>query len=176
MANQYNKLKLELNSIHKYSQIEPQGPLEAHMLEGTDISEHLMTLYMLTKHFKLSTALELGVRGGKSTIALLSAAKEIGGIVTGIDIVDCSEAKAKVDSLGLSKWWCFIKGGGLEVEWNASIDHLFIDTAHTYEQTLKELQRFEPQVKNGGVTTLRYSGLPDVLQAIKDYLVGRDDL
>ncbi len=65
------------------------------MLEGTDISEHLMTIYMLTKHFKLSTALELGVRSGESTIARLSAAKEIGGIVTGIDIVDCPEAKAK---------------------------------------------------------------------------------
>ncbi len=65
----------------------------------------------------------------------------------------------------------------MEVEWNASIDHLFIDTAHTYEQTLKELQRFEPQVKNGGVTTLHdIVAFPDVLQAIKDYLVGRDDL
>ena len=173
----YNKLKLELHSIQQYSQIEPQSPLEAAMLERTDISEHLMTLYMLTKHFKLSTVLELGVRSGESTIALLSAAKDIAGTVTSIDIMDCPEATAKVDSLGLSKWWRFIKGDDLEVEWNESIDHLFIDTAHTYEQTLKELQRFEPQVKNGGVVTLHdIVAFPDVVKAINDYVVGRRDL
>ncbi len=173
----YNNLKLDLHSIKQYSQIEPQSSLEAAMLERTDINEHLMALYMLTRHFKLSTVLELGVRTGESTIALLSAAKDIAGTVTSIDIMDCPEAVSRVDSLGLSKWWRFIKGDDLAVEWNDSIDHLFIDTAHTYEQTLKELQRFEPQVKNGGVITLHdIVAFPDVLRAINDYLVGRDDL
>lgn len=173
----YSKLKLQFNVIQRHSQIEPQNPLETHMLKNTDICQHLMTLYMLTRQMKLSTVLELGVRTGESTIALLSAVKEIGGIVTSIDIVDCPEATSKVDSLGLSKWWRFIKGDDLEVEWNESIDHLFIDTSHTYDQTLKELQRFEPQVKNGGVVTLHdIVAYPDVLPAINDYLAGRDDL
>ena len=172
----YNKV-MELKAIRQYSQIEPQSSLEAHMLKGTDINEHLMTLYMLTKHFKLSIVLELGVRTGESTIALLSAAKEIGGTVTSIDTMDCPEARSKVDSLGLSKWWRFIKGDDLEVEWNHPIGHLFIDTSHTYEQTLKELHRFEPKVKNGGVITLHdIVSFPDALQAINDYLVRRDDL
>jgi predicted O-methyltransferase YrrM len=172
----YDKLKPELNSIQQYSQIEPQSPLEAHMLGGTDISEHLMTLYMLTRQMRLLNILELGVRTGESTVALLLAAKDIGGTVTSIDIVDCPEARSKVDSLGLSKWWRFVKGDDLEVEWHVSIDHLFIDTAHTYEQTLKELQRFEPQVRNGIITLHDIVAFPDVLQAINGYLVGRDDL
>ncbi len=37
--------------------------------------------------------------------------------------MDCPEAVSRVDSLGLSKWWRFIKGDDLEVEWNDSIDH-----------------------------------------------------
>jgi len=173
----YNKLKPRLNSIQQYSRIEPQSQLEAHTLKRTDINEHLTTLYMLTKQHRLSTVLELGVRTGESTVVFLFAAKEIGGTVTSIDCVDCPEAISKINSVELSKWWRFIKGDDLEVEWNTLVDHLFIDTSHTYEHTLKELGKFEPWVDMGGVITLHdIVAFPDVLQAINDYIGKRKDL
>jgi len=141
------------------------------MLKCTDINAHLMTLYMLTQQLRLSTILELGVRTGESTIAFLFAAKEIGGMVTSIDIADCPEAKDKISSFGLSKYWHFVKGDDLLIDWNIPIDHLFIDTSHTYDQTLKELQKFEPWVNVGGIITLHdIVTFPDVLRAINDYL------
>ncbi len=173
----YNMLKFELNSVQQYSQIKPQNSLEAHMLKRTDINEHLMTLYMLTKQLKLSTTVELGIRTGESTVALLFAAKEIGGTVTSIDIIDCPKAVSEVSSLGLSEHWSFIKGDDLSVEWETPIDHLFIDTSHDYDQTLKELQKFEPWVKVGGIITLHDIVLfPPVLQAVNDYLMQRSGL
>ncbi|HUV45509.1 MAG TPA: class I SAM-dependent methyltransferase [Dehalococcoidia bacterium] len=173
----YERVELKLGDIHRYSQIKPQNQLEAHMLEPSDISDHLMTLYMLTKQLNLQSILELGTRTGKSTVALLLAAKEIGGTVTSIDIVDCPEAKAKVASLGLTKYWRFIEVDDLLLEWNMPVDHLFIDTAHTYDQTLKELQKFEPYVNMGGVISLHdIVAFPDVLQAISKYLSERNDL
>jgi predicted O-methyltransferase YrrM len=173
----YEKVMRDLAVIHQYLQIKPQTPLEDHALKCTDINEHLVTLYMLTKQMKLLSVLELGVRTGESTIVFLSAAKENGGTVTSIDVVDCPEAISKVDSLGLSKWWRFIRGDDLEVEWNKSIDHLFIDTSHTYDHTLKELQKFEPWVNAGGVITLHdIVAFPDILRAINDYLGEREEL
>jgi predicted O-methyltransferase YrrM len=173
----YERVMLELDFIHQCLQIKPQTPLEDHALKCTDINEHLVTLYMLTKQMKLLNVLELGVRTGESTIVFLWAAKENGGTVTSIDIMDCPEAISKVDSLGLSKWWRFTKGDDLEVEWNQSIDHLFIDTSHTYDHTLKELQKFEPWVNAGGIITLHdIVAVPDILRAINDYLGERKEL
>jgi predicted O-methyltransferase YrrM len=84
---------------------------------------------------------------------------------------------SRVDSLGLSEWWRFIKGDDLEAEWNQVIDHLFIDTSHTYDHTLKELQKFEPWVRTGGIITLHdIVAFPGVLRAVNDYLGERKDL
>jgi predicted O-methyltransferase YrrM len=176
--NLYPKLQLEINSLQQQSLIKPQTPLETAMLNATDISDHLMTLFMLTKLFSLQNVLELGVRTGESTIALLSAAKDISGKVVSVDMEDCWEAKSKINAFGLSSNWQFIKGNDLEIDWSGNIDHLFIDTSHTYEQTLKELQKFEPYVKsNGGVITLHdVVSFPDVLIAIQDYFSGRSDI
>ena len=173
----YNGIACALKSLQWYKQIEPGNPLEACMLKHTDINEHLMTIYLLTERFSLTSILELGVRTGESTISLLSAAKEIGGTVTSIDIVDCPTAKSRVKSLGFSKWWSFIEANDLQVEWNQPIDHLFIDTSHTYEQTLKELQKYEPLVNPGGFITLHdIVSVPDILHAVNDYLATRSYL
>ncbi len=143
----------------------------------TDINEHLITLNMLTKELRLHNVLELGVRNGDSTIALLSAVRELNGLLTSIDIDDCPVAKEKVDTLGLSQWWRFIRGDDMGVEWNEHIDHLFIDTNHFYEHTLKELQKYEPYVKVGGIITLHdIITYPDVLRAVEKYLLDRNDL
>lgn len=170
---EYEFLKLE-----KMEQaVKPTTPLEACMVQPTDIHEHLQTLHMLSVELDLKTVLELGTRGGESTIALLEAAKKKGGIVYSIDIDPCLEAKAKIHAYRLDKYWVFIQGDDLKVEWNRAIDHLFIDTMHTYISTIKELEKFEPYVKNGGIIVLHdIVSHPEVLLAINDYARNRKDL
>lgn len=153
------------------SGIKPSSPLESRMIIPTDIHEHLSTLYMLTVEFNLKKILELGTRTGESTVALLEAAKKIGGNVTSIDIDSCLDAKKLVTSVHLEDCWNFIQGDDLAVKWDGEIDHLFIDTSHTYEQTIAELTKFVPFVKPGGIVTLHdIISCPEVLSAINDYL------
>jgi len=164
-------------SEHSCFLIEPSSSLELYMTHPTDIHEHIQTLHLLTIELNLKNILELGTRTGESTIALLLAAKEINGKVTSIDIDSCQEAKEKVEKLDLKSHWNFIQTDDLEMEWDDQIDHLFIDTSHTYDQTLAELEKFEPLVRKGGLISLHdIISCPPVLRAIDDYISKRNDI
>lgn len=153
------------------SGIKPKNSLESRMIIPTDIHEHLNTLYMLTVEFNLKTILELGTRTGESTVAFLQAAKEIDGNVMSIDIDSCDEAKKLISDLGLTDFWSFTQSDDLKLDWEKPIDHLFIDTSHTYEQTLAELEKFTPFVKPGGIVSLHdIISCPEVLSAINEYI------
>ncbi|MDG7010820.1 MAG: class I SAM-dependent methyltransferase [Nitrososphaerota archaeon] len=152
-------------------------PFSLHASKATDIHEHLVTLFMLTVELNLRTVVELGTRGGESTVALLMAVKEIGGKVFSYDVDECSEAKHVIKQYGLEEYWEFTRGDDLFAKWNSPIDHLFIDTTHTYEQTSKELQRYEPFVRSGGIVTMHDSvSFPEVKQAVQDYSRLRRDI
>jgi predicted O-methyltransferase YrrM len=149
-------------------------PFASHMKTITDIHEHLTTLFMLTVQLRLNTILELGTRGGDSTVALLHAAKEIGGKVFSIDVDECADAKKLVGAYGLGEYWQFIQADDLAVEWDKAVDHLFIDTSHTLDQTIKELKKYEPHVRRGGIITLHDSVThPEVKEATVTYLAER---
>jgi len=153
------------------------SPLESRMVVPTDIHEHLATLYLLTVELQLKNILELGTRTGESTIAFLQAAKEIGGTVTSVDIDPCPDAKKLVEKNNLDEKWKFIQMDDLDLTWNQPIDHLFIDTAHTYEHTLKELKKFEPMVRQGGIISLHdIIGAPEVLTAINEYITDKKNI
>lgn len=152
-------------------------PIEFCMTRDTDIHEHLATLILLTIELNLKNILELGTRTGESTVALLQASQKIGGTVTSIDIEPCNEAKKLVTELNLNKNWKFIQANDLELNWDQEIDHLFIDTSHTYEQTFSELKKFEPLVKIGGIISLHdIISFPEVDLAICDYIKNRKDM
>jgi len=56
-------------------------------LNGTgDSDAHLMTIFGIVLGIKAKTILELGVRGGTTTLPLLMAAKLTGGKVVSVDI------------------------------------------------------------------------------------------
>ena len=124
---------------------------------------------MFTKELGLKTIVELGMRGDESTISLLYAAKETGGMVLSFDVDDCPGAKRSVSELGLSDDWRFKQTDDLPVIWQKTIDHHFIDTSHTYEQTVAELRKFEPFVRDGGIMTMHDRvTFPDVKNAMSD--------
>ena len=174
-AEEYHFYK---NSGHTcFSTKEVAIPFPLNVTKNTDIHEHLVTLYMLTVEMKLRTIVELGTRTGESTIPLLFAAKKIGGKVSSFDINDCPKAKAMIASYNLQQYWSFTQSDDLKVDWNEPIDHLFIDTSHTYEQTLNELRKLEPWVRNGGVITMHDPiTCPEVREATLSYMKNRPDL
>jgi len=151
--------------------------LDRMLVEPGDIYAHLPTLYRLTRDGPRPRVLELGTRSGDSTLALLLAAKAIGGRVTSVDTEPCPEATARVKAAGLAPHWTFLLSDDLGLPWRDPIDHLFIDTSHRYEHTLEELRKFEPFVVPGGVITLHdTTSHPEVWRAVESYFRGRSDI
>src|SRR3989442_265699 len=120
--------------------------LERVFARCSDIYAHLPTLYRLTVDGKRKRTLELGTRDGDSTIALLLAAREIGGTLTSVDLEPCPIATARVDGAGLRDLWTFVQQDDLGLDWDRPIDHLFVDTSHRYSHTIDELRKYEPFV------------------------------
>jgi len=140
----------------------------------TDIADQLIRLYELTVNIacKEKVVVELGTRKGNSTRALLAAVNDSGGHLYSVDIDNCRLA---VNSLRGQPNWTFTKANDLKLvkQWSRPIDHLFIDTSHTFDHTLAELREWGEWVKPYGVISLHdiYAlKYHDVLPAIKKYL------
>ena len=123
--------------------------------EWSDIQAHLIRLYDFTVQIpvKEKVVVELGVRWGTSTVALIAAVNDSGGPLYSIDIGAYPETQKLFK--GESNW-TFLQGDDMEVvkDWNRPIDHLFIDTSHTFDHTLGELREWGKWVKQGGIITL----------------------
>jgi len=126
-----------------------------------DIIEHIPFLRKLALDVEAKRILELGVLNGGSTSAFLEAAKILNAKVISIDKEDCSH-------ISDSPFWEFHQIDDLDYVLEEPVDILFIDTSHTYDQTLGELRKFSPMAK---VVLLHDTeSYPEVKKAIKDYL------
>lgn len=127
--------------------------------EANDMHEHLPTMFGGAVDTNAKTVIELGVRGGISTLAWLLAMELTGGTVWGVDIDDAPELFAT------SPHWTFIKGDDLDarVYWElpSACDILFIDTSHEYRHTLAELFMYGRLVRPGGIIFLHDTELED---------------
>ena len=145
----------------------------------TDISEHLLTIYSEAVECRPKLIVELGVRGGESTKALMLAAEQFGARVVSVDIEDCSRVSS-------SERWTFIQSddisfGNTFSEWahsrsmDPAIDVLFIDTSHTFERTLAEIHTWFPYLSLGAKVLFHDTSNSalhgfGVTRAIEDYL------
>lgn len=130
----------------------------------SDIAEHIQFMEDTCVSIGAQNILELGVRTGNSTRALLQAADKTNGRVTSIDTHDCSWVGQD------NPRWAFIKMDDLEYNVPRALDLLFIDTEHTYDQCLAELNKFALWVRIGGVILLHDTiSCPPVLRAIEQY-------
>lgn len=111
--------------------------------QPSDIFEHLPVLFCTVIEQNAQAVVELGVRSGNSTAALLAAVERTGGHLWSVDI-------------GLPQWptefyqsehSTLIVGDDMAVagELPDQIDVLFIDTSHHYEHTLAELRLYGPR-------------------------------
>lgn len=113
--------------------------------QPSDINEHLEVLHDLVVDNNAQTVVELGVRSGNTTAALLAAVELTGGHLWSVDIDVPNWPRAFHDSPHGS----LIIADDLTVADRLpdQIDVLFIDTSHYFEQTLAELRLYGPKAK-----------------------------
>jgi len=139
-----------MNPFERYSQLydltDPTDPIvAADIARGarwgygkTDVHDHLPRLRELAQY----NVLEIGVRFGASTAALLTGVEEKGGHVWSIDIEPCDFARSLFEG---NPRWTFIRGDSKEVFVDLRhIDLLFIDGDHSYEGVLADLRLYGP--------------------------------
>ena len=122
--------------------------------QGTDISDHLPTLYMLAR--MSSYVVEFGVRDGVSTRAII----ESGTPSLHVDIEPAPFPFEK------PHW--FAQASSLDVRIPPT-DLLFIDTEHTYEQLSRELALHCDSVHRW-IAMHDTEKFPDLRRAIADFL------
>ncbi len=112
--------------------------------QPSDINEHLPLFVDLCKELGAQKVIELGTRGGPSTIAWLYGLKWTGG--------RCWSAPGP--QLLHLRHWSFVQGDDLDPEVIKQLpdeaDIVFIDTTHAYEDTLAELNVYLYKVRPGG--------------------------
>ncbi len=117
--------------------------------------------------------LEIGVRTGISTAALLLGIENKGGHLFSVDInPDC------ISSIGSHPQWTFLAGDSKNVGWllskiPAKLDVLFIDGDHSYEGVKRDLDNYGHLVVSGGRIILHdvCSGYdPGVRKAFDEYI------
>lgn len=112
----------------------------------SDIHEHLPVLHDMTVAAEARVVVELGVRSGNSTAALLAAVEKTGGHLWSVDVAIPSWPQAFYKSLHST----LIIGDDLKVAGQIpteEIDVLFIDTSHHYEHTMAELNLYGPRAE-----------------------------
>lgn len=122
--------------------------------EPSDIRSHLPRLRDLVVDTDAQVVVELGVRTGRSTTALLAGVEQTGGLVWSCDVVDVLAGLP--DEVARHPQWEFVRGDDLAMAAHAPrpICVLFIDTSHEYEHTVAELRAYGPLVRSGGVIAL----------------------
>jgi len=145
-----------------------------------DINYFLLLLYEMTismgkKKDDDFNIVELGVRGGSSTLAFLSALQKLDkGRLWSCDIDPLmEELNRKAIEGGLYDYWYFWQGDSVDFADSyfskKQADIVFIDTSHEFEQTVKEIEKWHSKVKEGGKmifhdTCSRYDGVSVPIQ------------
>lgn len=124
-----------------------------------DIRHHLWSLYWICRSVDFGVGpgrkvIELGVRGGDSTRAILAALKHTKGKLVSYDIKgDIRDVRKLTQDMGIP-WedgiWECRKGDSVEAgeKWTEGyFDILFVDTLHTYDHTIREIQAWEKFVR-----------------------------
>jgi len=129
----------------------------------TDIHDHLSRLRAAAR----GNVVEIGVRYGVSTAALLQGVVENGGHLYSLDISDCSPTFAGHPQ------WTFIQGNSSELcpFVPDEIQLLFVDGDHSYEGVFADLEAFGPRSKVIMAHDANEHENPQVLRAIEKYFL-----
>ncbi len=117
--------------------------------EPDSINEHLPVFVSLVLELNAQKVIELGVGGpadgGHSTVAWLYGLAQTGGHLWSVDLQD-----APFEAAG----WTFIQGNdqnpAILAALPGSVDIVFIDASHDYDETVNELELYGARVRPGG--------------------------
>jgi predicted O-methyltransferase YrrM len=120
---------------------------QAALATPSDINEHLAFLMHRVVELDAKKVIELGVRFGTSTVALLYGLERTEGHLWSVDIAR--------SWMGIpDERWTFILGDDLDAQVHAQlpdkVDLIFVDTDHRYELTKREILHYAPLVRPGG--------------------------
>lgn len=148
LAATYNMLQGRRADPLPVSDLPEWNEVIAHAKQGTDINDHLGTLFTEALSVSPTLIVELGVRGGESTFVLERVARVCRSKLVSVDIQDCLKSSSYEDWSFVQKddiafadmfpEWCYQRG--LEPR----IDVLFIDTSHRFAHTLEEIRSWFP--------------------------------
>jgi len=135
-------------------------------LVPTDISDHLVTIFVEALSMSPRLAVELGVRDGESHFVMERVTEVAGARLVSVDIDDCSSIAAQehadfvqnddVEFAGRFESWCAEAGVAPE------IDVLFVDTSHLYEHTVAEIAAWFPHLAQRSKVLFHDTNLKDV--------------
>ena len=128
-----------------------QWSLEWESHSGGDMCYHVHLIYAITRGINAQTVVELGIRNGQSTRAMLYGLSKTGGKLWSNDIENCNH----VCPPEFKKHWMFLHLStddfvSVIKKKNMEIDLLFIDADHSHEQSYKDFVNYEPFVRNNG--------------------------
>ena len=141
--------------------------IREHARKRTDISDHLVTLFVEALAVRPRLIVELGVRGGESTFVLERVARLSKAKLLSADLEDCSRASSYPE-------WTFVKGDDVELgrgfgAWcrqrniEPKVDVLFIDTSHEFEHTCREIETWFPHLSERSRVFFHDTNLREVI-------------
>jgi hypothetical protein len=132
-----------------------------------DSRPHLLVLYSIAKWVnwpdpesrgpvRPPVVLEIGVREGISTMPLLYAMRETGGLLHSLecDAEAAEKAACYVDQAKLSQWWALHVINSNDFEPPETLDLLWIDGDHSEAQVRADVERYLPRVRVNGLCLL----------------------
>lgn len=124
------------------------------LTQQSDIADHLQFMHDTVLKYREPVVIEMGVRTGNSTCALLYATLKADGQMWSADI---NESQVPDYWSGFPSWH-FLQGDSVSpavLRWMPKrADVVFMDTSHTFEQQLAELRKYVPRVKAGGTVLI----------------------
>jgi cephalosporin hydroxylase len=116
------------------------------LAESADLGPHADVLADTVVELGAQRVIELGVRDGYSTGALLYGLEQTGGALWSVDI--------NPPPLSSLPRWTFVYGDDTDkailAQLPTEVDLVFIDTSHAWAHTLRELELYVPRVRPGG--------------------------
>ena len=131
---------------------------EYHLANWSDIQNHLPRLHEAAR----GVCLEIGVRAGVSTSALLSGIEEHGGHLYSLDINDCPVFAGHPQ-------WTFIQGDSAKAKLDMEFEVAFIDGDHTHKGALCDLLKFGTRSKLIFVHDTDAPDYPGVKTAVEEF-------
>lgn len=122
---------------------------------GYGTSRCVYILFSEVINLDAKKVIELGTGGGWSTEAFLLGLEITNGHLWTIDIRPCEATIERLKNYGFD--FTFWQGDSLNFikTWDkGKVEIVYIDTSHTFEQTLKELNAYAPLVKDEGAILL----------------------